>query len=80
MGRPDYDALPLPHVRWGAGAIGPLRLAGRRDGGRHRLPDTGRDAGQLLRLLPRGRVLAIDGSQQMLAQLRTRLAGRPGPA
>ena len=31
---------------------------------------TGRDAQQLLQVLPHGRVLAIDGSQQMLAQLR----------
>ncbi len=69
-----YDSLPLPHVRWGAGVIGQLRLAGDET-----VADigcgTGRDAGQLLRLLPRGRVLAVDGSQQMLAQLRTRLAG-----
>ena len=33
---------------------------------------TGRDAGHLLQLLPAGRVLAIDGSQQMLAQTRSR--------
>jgi trans-aconitate 2-methyltransferase len=37
---------------------------------------TGRDAEQLLTALPRGRVLAIDGSQQMLTQLRGRLAGQ----
>jgi trans-aconitate 2-methyltransferase len=36
---------------------------------------TGRDTRQLLGLLPRGRVLAVDGSEQMLAQLRERLAG-----
>ena len=36
---------------------------------------TGRDAEQLLAALPRGRVPAIDGSRQMLAQLRDRLAG-----
>jgi trans-aconitate 2-methyltransferase len=69
-----YDSLPLPHVRWGAGVIGQLHLAGTET-----VADigcgTGRDAEQLLRLLPRGRVLAVDGSQQMLAQLRTRLAG-----
>ena len=38
---------------------------------------TGRDAGHLLQLLPAGRVLAIDGSQQMLAQTRSRLAAAP---
>lgn len=70
----SYDMLPLPHKRWGPGVIGTLRLAGHEtvaDLG----AGTGRDAAQLLGLLPRGRVLAIDGSRQMLAQLRTRLAG-----
>lgn len=69
-----YDSLPLPHVRWGAGVIGQLRLTGDET-----VADigcgTGRDAEQLLARLPRGRVLAVDGSQRMLAQLRTRLAG-----
>jgi trans-aconitate 2-methyltransferase len=68
-----YDALPLPHRRWGSEVISQLRLAGDET-----VADigcgTGRDAAQLLKALPRGRVLAIDGSQQMLAQLRTRLA------
>ena len=70
---PGYDALPLPHKRWGPRTVGLLRLAGAET-----VADigcgTGRDAGQLLGLLPRGRVLAIDGSQQMLAQVRARLA------
>lgn len=71
----SYDALPLPHKRWGPSAIARLRLAGNEtvaDIG----AGTGRDAEQLLEVLPRGRVLAIDGSQQMLAQLRERLAGQ----
>ncbi|MGH3067856.1 MAG: class I SAM-dependent methyltransferase [Streptosporangiaceae bacterium] len=71
----SYDALPLPHKRWGPGTIARLRLAGDEtvaDIG----AGTGRDARQLLEVLPRGRVLAIDGSQQMLAQLRERLAGQ----
>ncbi|HEY8043217.1 MAG TPA: class I SAM-dependent methyltransferase [Streptosporangiaceae bacterium] len=71
----SYDALPLPHKRWGPAAIARLRLAGDEtvaDLG----AGTGRDASQLLAALPRGRVLAIDGSQQMLAQLRERLAGQ----
>jgi trans-aconitate 2-methyltransferase len=70
----SYDALPLPHKRWGTQAIARLRLTGHET-----VADlgcgTGRDAAQLLESLPRGRVLAIDGSQQMLAQLRARLAG-----
>ena len=69
----SYDALPLPHKRWGPRTIGRLRLAGGES-----VADigcgTGRDAEHLLQVLPRGRVLAIDGSQQMLAQTRSRLA------
>ena len=71
----SYDALPLPHKRWGPATIARLRLSGDEtvaDFG----AGTGRDAEQLLAALPRGRVLAIDGSQQMLAQLRGRLAGQ----
>ena len=71
----SYDALPLPHKRWGPATIARLRLAGDEtvaDLG----AGTGRDAQQLLAVLPRGRVLAIDGSQQMLAQLRERLSGQ----
>ena len=71
----SYDALPLPRKRWGPQTIGRLRLASDET-----VADvgcgTGRDAAQLLQVLPRGRVLAIDGSQQMLAQTRSR-AGRP---
>ena len=69
----SYDALPLPHKRWGTQAIARLWMTGDET-----VADlgcgTGRDAAQLLESLPRGRVLAIDGSQQMLAQLRARLA------
>ena len=71
----SYDALPLPRKRWGPQTIGRLRLAGDET-----VADvgcgTGRDAAQLLQVLPRGRVLAIDGSQQMLAQTRSRVAGQ----
>ena len=68
-----YDALPLPHQRWGSSAIEKLNLSGNEtvvDFG----CGTGRDAEALLDLLPNGRVIAVDGSQQMLDQLRTRLA------
>lgn len=70
-----YDALPLPHVRWGQGVIDRLSPA----------PDatvidlgcgTGRDTERLLDLLPEGRVVAVDGSVQMLERTRERLAGR----
>ena len=67
-----YDALPLPHRYWGATAIAQLRL-----NGNETVLDlgcgTGRDAEQLLKLLPRGHVVAVDGSGQMLSELRIRL-------
>lgn len=69
----SYDALPLPHKRWGHAAIERLRLTGSET-----VADlgcgTGRDAQQLLAAVPHGHVVAIDGSEEMLAQLRTRLA------
>lgn len=64
-----YASLPLPHVRWGAGVIDQLGLAGTEtvlDLG----AGTGRDARRLLELLPSGRVIAVDGSVQMLDTLR----------
>lgn len=70
-----YDQLPLPHQRWGLQAIRRLRLTG--DETVMELGcGTGRDAERLLDALPNGRVVAVDGSEQMLAQLRHRLAGR----
>jgi trans-aconitate 2-methyltransferase len=70
---PSYDALPLPHEHWGATAIAQLRL-----NGNETVLDlgcgTGRDAEHLLSLLPRGHVVAVDGSQRMLSELRRRLA------
>lgn len=70
-----YDALPLPHTRWGSRAIRRLRLAGDET-----VMDlgcgTGRDAERLLDALPNGRVIAVDGSEQMLAQLSHRLRDR----
>lgn len=70
-----YDQLPLPHQRWGRQAIRRLQLAG--DETVMELGcGTGRDAELLLDALPNGRVVAVDGSEQMLAQLRHRLAGR----
>jgi len=69
----SYDALPLPHEHWGATAIARLRL-----NGNETVLDlgcgTGRDAEHLLSLLPRGHVVAVDGSQRMLRELRRRLA------
>ena len=70
-----YDQLPLPHQRWGRDTIHRLRLAG--DETVMELGcGTGRDAELLLDALPDGRVVAVDGSEQMLAQLRHRLQNR----
>src|SRR5579875_2158085 len=67
-----YDSLPLPHERWGAGVIERLHLRGDET-----VVDlgcgTGRDTERLLHHLPAGRVVAVDGSVQMLDRLRERL-------
>ncbi len=69
-----YDSLPLPHQRWGRGVLARLALRGD-----ERVLDvgagTGRDIAALLERLPRGHVVAVDGSTAMLAKLRGRLAG-----
>ncbi|HEY0373573.1 MAG TPA: class I SAM-dependent methyltransferase [Amnibacterium sp.] len=70
-----YDSLPLPHERWGAGVIERLDLRGDEtviDLG----CGTGRDTERLLDRLPGGRVVAVDGSLQMLDRLRERLGPR----
>jgi trans-aconitate 2-methyltransferase len=70
-----YDSLPLPHLGWGRRTLGRLPLKGD-----ERVMDagcgTGRDTVGLLDRLPRGRVVAVDASVQMLDELRERLAGR----
>jgi trans-aconitate 2-methyltransferase len=70
-----YDSLPLPHLGWGRRTLGRLPLRGD-----ERVLDagcgTGRDTEALLERLPGGRVVAVDGSERMLEQLRSRLAGR----
>jgi trans-aconitate 2-methyltransferase len=72
-----YDSLPLPHLRWGRRTLGRLPLTGDEtvlEAG----CGTGRDTEALLDVLPRGRVVAIDGSARMLERLGERLATRPG--
>jgi trans-aconitate 2-methyltransferase len=69
-----YDAQPLPHLRWGRRTIDRLDPAADAtvlDAG----CGTGRDAELLLSRLSNGRVVAVDGSRQMLDRLRERLAG-----
>jgi trans-aconitate 2-methyltransferase len=69
-----YDTLPLPHERWGRRLLATLPLRGD-----ERVLDvgagTGRDTAALLDRLPRGHVVAVDGSRAMLERLRARLAG-----
>jgi trans-aconitate 2-methyltransferase len=70
-----YDSLDLPHKRWGRGVLDRLRLKG--DETVLELGcGSGRDTELLLAALPRGRVVAVDGSLQMLERLRERL-GEP---
>jgi trans-aconitate 2-methyltransferase len=70
-----YDSLPLPHTRWGQITLADLELSGDET-----VVDigcgTGRDTAALLDRLPRGRVVAVDASRQMLDQLRSKLHDR----
>jgi trans-aconitate 2-methyltransferase len=71
-----YDQLPLPHLRWGDGLLTGLHLSGDEtvlDAG----AGTGRDTAKLLARLPRGHVIAVDGSQAMLDRLAVRFAEHP---
>lgn len=67
-----YDALPLPHVAWGARVLDRMRL-----GGDERVLDagcgTGRDGAALLERWPDVRLVGIDGSAQMIEQARRKL-------
>jgi len=71
-----YDRIAAPQTRWGATVLERLPLAGDEtvlDAG----CGTGRVTEQLLERLPRGRVIALDGSASMIDQARRRL-GRFG--
>ena len=67
-----YDRLPIPMTRWGEVVVGWLEL-----GGDERVLDagcgTGRVTERLLERLPRGTVVALDGSPSMIDQARDRL-------
>lgn len=68
-----YDSVPQPQARWGARIRELIELSGDEvvlEAG----CGTGRDAARLLERLPEGRIIAVDGSEQMLERLRTRLA------
>lgn len=72
-----YDQLPLPHQEWGKGVLGKLELNGDEavlDAG----CGIGRDVEMLLERLPNGRVIAVDGSAQMLSAARNRINDKTG--
>jgi trans-aconitate 2-methyltransferase len=72
-----YDSLDLPHKRWGRDALERLHLRG--DETVLELGcGSGRDTERLLQALPDGRVVALDGSRQMIAKLRERLGDGDG--
>jgi trans-aconitate 2-methyltransferase len=67
-----YDRLPIPMTRWGEAVLGWLELAGD-----ERVLDAGCGTGQvtekLRARLPRGEVVALDGSASMIERARERL-------
>ncbi len=68
----SYDAISAPQREWGASVVERLRLAGDEtvlDAG----CGTGRVTELLLERLPRGRVVAVDGSPSMASKARERL-------
>jgi trans-aconitate 2-methyltransferase len=68
----SYDRLPIPMTAWGETVLGWLTLDGD-----ERVLDagcgTGKVTAMLLDRLPRGSVVALDGSASMIAQARGRL-------
>jgi trans-aconitate 2-methyltransferase len=69
-----YDLLAEPQSVWGLRILDRLQLSGDEvvlEAG----CGTGRDTERLLKRLPRGRVIALDGSARMLEQLRQRVSG-----
>jgi trans-aconitate 2-methyltransferase len=68
-----YDKVSTPQARWGRVVLERLELAGDEtviDAG----CGTGRVTEELLRALPRGRVVALDASAAMIDQAKSRLA------
>jgi trans-aconitate 2-methyltransferase len=67
-----YDRLPIPMTRWGEAVVGWLDLSGD-----ERVLDAGCGTGKVTALLrdrlPRGAVIALDGSHSMIARAKERL-------
>ena len=71
-----YEELSAPQTRWGIEVLGRLDLRGDEaaiDAG----CGTGRVTELLLKRLPEGSVLAVDGSREMVEAARRRFAGEP---
>jgi trans-aconitate 2-methyltransferase len=70
-----YDRVSLPHLAWGRDVVERLELRGD-----ERVLDagcgTGRVTEMLLERLPRGRVVAVDGSQAMVDAAKQRFGDR----
>jgi trans-aconitate 2-methyltransferase len=70
-----YDAVSDPQFEWGMEVLERLEL-----NGDETVLDAGAGSGRvteaLLERLPRGRVIALDGSEQMIAKARERLGDR----
>ena len=71
-----YEGLSSPQTRWGAEFLGRLELAGDEDAIDAGC-GTGKVTGLLLERLPRGTVLAVDGSRAMVEAAAGRFAGEP---
>jgi len=71
-----YEGLSSPHTRWGAELLGRLELVGDEDAIDAGC-GTGKVTGLLLERLPRGTVLAVDGSRAMVEAAAERFAGEP---
>ena len=73
LGRRTYDRVADPMTRWGAAVLDRLPLDGD-----ERVLDAGCGSGRVTELLaarlPRGRVVALDGSPSMVEAARERLA------
>ena len=71
-----YEGLCSPQTRWGAEFLGRLELRGDEDAIDAGC-GTGKVTGLLLERLPRGTVLAVDGSRAMVEAAAERFAGEP---
>jgi len=71
-----YHRVSGPHVEWAAAVLDRLELAGDET-----VLDAGCGSGRVTRVLlerlPRGRVIAVDASPDMVARAREELAGEP---